>query len=159
MNLREHLDYVQAYGTSEGVKKAWDVRGRGREDRKRRNALLAGYLAVSNSGVQVHGPGRDKEAAGYPQEFIKRAQRQEEIRQQHLATSGFTHLSHMADRSAGEHAVQMASHLIESDEMENAFRQEGKAWGTTLNKMKDDEIKKNWPDAWEAVTGEKVEKK
>lgn len=30
MNLREHLNYVEAYGTSEGVKKAWDSRGRGR---------------------------------------------------------------------------------------------------------------------------------
>jgi hypothetical protein len=134
MKLEQAIE-IHAYGTSEGVTKSWDVRGRGKADRDHRNHLLAGVLAISNSGTPLSGPMRDRDAV----QHIER-----------MANSPKPPYS-----TGGENAVQIGSHLIESDHMEKAFRDEGNHWQKTLNKMKDDDIKKSWPDHWAMVTGEK----
>src|SRR5690242_10929577 len=84
--------------------------------------LLAGILAVSNCGISMTEVSRSIE-------WLKK----------HPLSANYV---------KGEYAVQIASSLIESDEMEEGFRSEGACWVKTLSKMPDKKIASTWPDAW-----------
>lgn len=99
------------------------------EDRKKRLIIMAGMFGVTNIGMSI------------PELRLIKSERN---------SLDMPHAYNNAREAAGEAGVQFAAQYIENDDMEKSFRNEAKSWYSKLSKMKDNEIRRIWPDMVDA---------